>query len=126
MADEYLFYDEDYEDISDWDEESDSNDKIKDQASKPVAKQNKISEQKVDPECEEEKKEPSPPTKNGTTAPTTPPKALLSTSNNANDVMVSRSPTAICIPYIPKSTASSFILHKYSVFTTKVFLYGMH
>lgn len=122
MADDYLFYDEDYEDISDWDEGSDSNDKAKDDnTNNIVAKQNKISEQKVDPEPDEEKMAPQT-IKNGTTEPlSTPNKTVLTTSNNANDVMVmSRSPTALSIPYIPKSTASSFILHKYSVFTSKV------
>ena len=127
MADDYLFYDEDYDDdMSDWDEGSASNDETKDDNdNKPDTKNNGISEQKIDPDPDKESKLVSPPinNSNGTTAlPSTPNKTLLSTSNNTKDIMVSRSPTALSIPYIPKSTASSFILHKYSVFTTKVCL----
>ena len=125
MADDYLFYDEDYDDdMSDWDEDSNSNQETNDDnANKPDTNNNAISEQKIDPDPDKESKMSSPPinNSNGTIAlPSTPNKTILSTSNKANDVMVSRSPTALCIPYIPKSTASSFILHKYSVFTTKV------
>lgn len=111
MADDYLFYEEDYEDISDWDDESDGNN---DENNTHHVEQYKEDQ-------EEEKKislSPSSPTstsiKNGASIKSTPKNKTQFTTSTSNDY--------IC-PYVPsKTTSSSFIVHKYSVFTTKVFI----
>eukprot|EP01084_Bolivina_argentea_P097605 175455_1 len=90
MADEYLFYEEDYDDISDWDEESDENNNDTNNISTPDKSSPTKSPLKQD-ESEEKK-------------------YSIASNTNMNKNGLS---------YIPKSTSSSFIRHKYSVMTQK-------
>ena len=108
MADDFLFYEEDYEEISDWDEESDAannettttkhvSNSRNNEASKLSSKNNDGSEEKKDDKS-------------------SPSKTQITSSSK---LIASRCPKSSALPYIARTASSSFICHKYSIFTPK-------